>query len=86
VRTAIGARGGRLMRQFLIEGLLLSSIAAVLSIVAASAGLNALTLFSSEEVFPAIAHRWPRARFRRDARADLPGRVFIGVRAHDRPS
>ena len=51
VRTAIGARGGRLMRQFLIEGLLLSSIAAVLSIVAASAGLNALTLFSSEEVF-----------------------------------
>ena len=51
VRTAIGARGGRLLRQFLIEGLLLSSIAAALSIVAAWAGLQALTLFSAEAVF-----------------------------------
>ena len=51
VRTAIGARGGRLLRQFIVEGLLLSVLAAALAIPAASIGLRALTVFSGEAVF-----------------------------------
>jgi len=51
VRTAMGARGARLLRQFLTEGLLLSAIAAVLSIPTAWAGLQAIGLFSAEAVF-----------------------------------
>jgi putative ABC transport system permease protein len=51
VRTAIGARSGRLLRQFLIEGLLLSSLAAVLAIVVAWTGLEMLATLSAEAVF-----------------------------------
>ena len=51
VRTALGARSGRLLRQFLIEGLLLSAVAAVLSVPTAWVGLQAIGLFSPEAVF-----------------------------------
>jgi putative ABC transport system permease protein len=51
VRTAMGARSGRLLRQFLIEGLLLSLIAAGLAIPTAWAGLQTIALFSAEPVF-----------------------------------
>jgi putative ABC transport system permease protein len=51
VRTALGARSGRLLRQFLVEGLLLSILGAALAIPAAWAALRALTLFSGEATF-----------------------------------
>lgn len=51
VRTAIGARSGRLLRQFLVEGLVLSTLGAVLAIPASWAALRALTVFSGEPVF-----------------------------------
>lgn len=51
VRTAMGARSGRLLRQFLIEGLLLSVTAAVLAVPVAWLGLQAIGAFSPEAVF-----------------------------------
>ncbi len=51
VRTALGARSGRLLRQFLIEGLLLSAFAAALSIPTAWTGLEAIRLFNPEPGF-----------------------------------
>jgi len=54
VRTAMGARGGRLIRQLLIEGLVLSVVAAALSVAVAGAGLQLIRLISSEAVFQQI--------------------------------
>ena len=51
VRTAMGARGGRLLRQFLVEGFLLSAIAAGLAIPTAWAGLQAIVLFNPDPGF-----------------------------------
>ena len=51
VRTALGARGSRLLRQFLTEGFILSLAAAALSLPLAWAGLQAIAAFSPEPVF-----------------------------------
>jgi putative ABC transport system permease protein len=51
VRTAIGARSGRLLRQFIVEGLLLSLLGAALAMPLAWIGLRALTVLSGEAVF-----------------------------------
>jgi putative ABC transport system permease protein len=51
VRTALGARRGRLLRQFTIEGLLLSLVAAALSLPLAWSGLQAIAAISPEAVF-----------------------------------
>ena len=51
VRTALGARKSRLIRQFLTEGMLLSVAAAVLALPLAWAGLQAIQAISSEAVF-----------------------------------
>ncbi len=51
VRTALGARRGRLVRQFLTEGMLLSMIAAVLSVPLAWAALRLVVSLSSERIF-----------------------------------
>ena len=51
VRTALGARKGRLVRQFLTEGLVLSAVAALLAFPIAWAGLQAIAAISAEEVF-----------------------------------
>ncbi len=51
VRTALGARRGRLVRQFVTEGLLLSFIAAAASLPVAWAGLYGLVAISGEQVF-----------------------------------
>ena len=51
VRTALGARKGRLVRQFVTEGVALSIAAAVLSLPLAWAGLQGIQWLSSEEVF-----------------------------------
>jgi putative ABC transport system permease protein len=51
VRTALGARKGRLVRQFLTEGLVLSAVAALLALPIAWAGLQAIQSVSAEAVF-----------------------------------
>ena len=51
VRTALGARKGRIVRQFVTEGMVLSLLAAVLSLPVAWAGLEALIEISGEPVF-----------------------------------
>jgi len=51
VRSALGARKGRLVRQFVIEGFALSIAAAVMSLPLAWAGLQGIQWLSSEEVF-----------------------------------
>ena len=54
VRTALGARKGRLIRQFVTEGLVLSIAGAALSLPIAWAGLRGIQLISAEEVFRQI--------------------------------
>jgi putative ABC transport system permease protein len=51
VRTALGARRGRLVQQLVVEGLTLSIAGSVLAFPVAWAGLKAITLFSSNLVF-----------------------------------
>ena len=51
VRTALGARKGRLVRQFVTEGLVLSAAAALVSFPIAWAGLQAIQAISAEAVF-----------------------------------
>ena len=51
VRTALGARKGRLIRQFVTEGMLLSVLAAALSVPLALAGLNVIGSISEEAIF-----------------------------------
>jgi putative ABC transport system permease protein len=51
VRTALGARKGRLIRQFVTEGMLMSVIAALLSLPLAWLALQVIASVSSEAVF-----------------------------------
>ncbi len=51
VRTALGARKGRLIRQFVTEGMLLSVIAAALSLLLALGALRMIRSFSDEAIF-----------------------------------
>ncbi|MGH9219152.1 MAG: ADOP family duplicated permease, partial [Vicinamibacterales bacterium] len=51
VRAALGARKGRIVRQFVTEGMVLSLLAAGLSLPVAWAGLRAIVAISAEEVF-----------------------------------
>ncbi|MGH9384373.1 MAG: ADOP family duplicated permease [Vicinamibacterales bacterium] len=51
VRTALGARRGRLVRQLMVEGLALSIAGAALSLPFAVAGLRLIAAVSSEPVF-----------------------------------
>lgn len=51
VRTALGARKGRLIRQFITEGVLLSMIAAGLALPLAWLGLQFIAMISAEQVF-----------------------------------
>ena len=51
VRTALGARKGRLVRQFLTEGMTLSIVAAALSLPLAYSVLQLVARLSSEKIF-----------------------------------
>ena len=51
VRTALGARKGRLIRQFVTEGMLLSIMAAALSVPLAWGALEVVAAVSSEQIF-----------------------------------
>ncbi len=55
VRTALGARKGRLIRQFVTEGLLLSFVAAVIAVPLAWSALRGIQLLSAEQVFQQLA-------------------------------
>ena len=55
VRTALGARKGRLIRQFVIEGLLLSIISAALALPIAWLALKGIGLLSDEQIFTQLA-------------------------------
>jgi putative ABC transport system permease protein len=54
VRTAMGAKGGRLLRQFLVEGLVLAAIGALLSLPAAWLGLQVIAAISPDQIFQQI--------------------------------
>ncbi len=51
VRSALGAKKGRLIRQFVTEGLVLSIAGALVSLPIAWAGLQAIQLISAEAIF-----------------------------------
>ena len=51
VRTALGARKGRLIRQFVTEGLVLSLAGALVALPIAWAGLQSIQLISDEAIF-----------------------------------
>ncbi|MBY0495780.1 MAG: ADOP family duplicated permease [Cyanobacteria bacterium] len=55
VRTALGARKGRLIRQLLTEGMLLSLFAAIVSVPLAWSALRGIQLYSAEQVFQQLA-------------------------------
>jgi putative ABC transport system permease protein len=55
VRTALGARRGRLVRQLIVEGLALSVVSAGLSLPVTFASLRLIGAFSSELVFRQLA-------------------------------
>ena len=63
VRTALGARKGRIIRQFIAEGLLLSLLAAALAIPVASFGLQSLITISGEAVFRQLQIDWHELSF-----------------------
>ncbi len=54
VRTAMGAKSGRLLRQFLVEGFVLAAIGALLSVPVAWTGLQLIASISDEQVFQQI--------------------------------
>jgi putative ABC transport system permease protein len=55
VRTALGARKGRLIRQFVTEGVLLSFAAAIISVPLAWAALGGIQWYSPEPLFHQLA-------------------------------
>ena len=54
VRTAMGAKSGRLLRQFVVEGFVLAALGALLSVPAAWTGLRLIASISDEQVFQQI--------------------------------
>ena len=55
VRAAMGARSGRLLRQFVVEGFVLAALGAALSVPVAWLGLRAIAAFNPEPAFQQIA-------------------------------
>jgi predicted permease len=55
VRTAMGARSGRLLRQFIVEGFVLAALGAALSLPVAWLGLRAIAALNPEPAFQQIA-------------------------------
>lgn len=68
VRTALGARGGRLLRQFITEGFVLAVLAAILALPLAYGGLQVIAAVSDDGVF-------------RQLRIDLPELAFVAMLA-----
>lgn len=54
VRTAMGARGGRLLRQFVVEGFVLALIGGILSVPVAWLGLQGIVAINPEPAFQQI--------------------------------
>ena len=55
VRTAMGARSGRLLRQFVVEGFVLATLGAAMSLPVAWLGLRAIAALNPEPAFQQIA-------------------------------
>jgi putative ABC transport system permease protein len=63
VRTAMGARSGRLLRQFFIEGVVLSIAGASLSIGVTWLGLQAIVVWSGDPQFQQLRIDWHELSF-----------------------
>lgn len=63
VRTALGARRGRLVRQFVTEGFVLCLAAALLALPLAWAGLQGIAAMSPELVFQQLRIDWHEVAF-----------------------
>ena len=63
VRTALGAKKGRLIRQFVTEGLVLSLAGALVALPVAWAGLQSIQLISDEAIFQQITIDWHELSF-----------------------
>ncbi|HYB96973.1 MAG TPA: ADOP family duplicated permease [Vicinamibacterales bacterium] len=55
VRSAMGARGSRLLRQFIVEGLVLAALGAAISLPVAWLGLQGIAAVNAEPAFQQIA-------------------------------
>lgn len=63
VRTALGARGGRLLRQFVTEGFVLAALGAAASLPVAYGGLQVLSAVSADGVFRQLRIDWHELSF-----------------------
>lgn len=63
VRTALGARGGRLLRQFVTEGFVLAALGAVVSLPVAYGGLRVINAVSADSVFRQLRIDWHELGF-----------------------
>jgi len=63
VRTALGARGGRLLRQFVVEGLVLGVLGAALSLPVAYGGLQLISAVSADGIFQQLRIDWHELSF-----------------------
>jgi len=63
VRTALGARGGRLLRQFVTEGFVLAALGAALSLPVAYGGLQLINAVSADGIFQQLRIDWHELSF-----------------------
>lgn len=63
VRTALGARGGRLLRQFATEGFVLAALGAAVSLPVAYGGLQLIAAGSADPVFRQLRIDWHEISF-----------------------
>ncbi len=63
VRTALGARGGRLLRQFITEGFVLAALGAAVSLPVAYGGLQVINAVSADGIFRQLRIDWHELSF-----------------------
>jgi predicted permease len=81
IRVALGATRGRLVRQLIVEGVLLSVAGGTLGLVLPPAALNVLTSLVPAGILPAASALDPRMMFFAFAASLAAGMFFSGVAA-----